>query len=160
MYLLLSTGSLSFLHNSKQGWLPRLESKQWKTNVKKLVGELDTVALPLQVDAAMMVLFYHDMVWQNVNRKMMNQHIFNTLKPGGSFLIIDHSTKKGSGLKDVETLHRIDKQSVIDEVTAAGFELTLDSDLLSHPEDTRDYVFTRDARTRRDQTDRIGFEIC
>lgn len=144
-----------FLNNPEQGWLPRLKSKQWQKNVKKMVSELDSMSLPVQIDAAMMVLFYHDTVWQNVNRKMMNQHIFNSLKKGGSFLIIDHSAKKGSGLKDVDTLHRIDKQSVIDEVTAAGFELAVDSDLLSHPEDKRDYIFARDAQTKRDQTDRM-----
>lgn len=144
-----------FLDNPDQGWLPRLKNKQWKTNVTKLVGELDTMSLPVQIDAAMMVLFYHDIVWQKVDREMMNRHLFNALKPGGSFLIIDHSAKAGTGIQDVESLHRIDKQFIIEEVTAAGFKLETDSDLLSHPEDKRDYIFTRDARTKRDQTDRM-----
>lgn len=144
-----------FLNNPKQGWLANFKSKQWKTNVVKQIGELDSMPLPLQLDAAMMVLFYHDIVWQNVDRKMMNQHIFNALKPGGSFLIIDHSAKKGRQLQDVKTLHRIEKQAIINELTEAGFKLEIDSNLLSHPDDTRDYPFYRDSKTKRDETDRM-----
>jgi len=144
-----------FLNNPKQGWLPRFESKQWKTNVSKLTGELDTIPIPLQLDSAMMILFYHDMIWQGVNRQMMNQHIYNALKPGGSFLIIDHQAKDGTKLQDVKTLHRIDKQSVISELTAVGFKLEKDSNLLSHPEDARDYPFYSDKVKQRDQTDRM-----
>lgn len=144
-----------FLNDPKQGWLPRFESQQWQSNVSKKVGELDTMSFPLQLDAAIMVLFYHDVVWQGVNREMMNQHIFNSLKKGGSFLVIDHSGKKGSGLKDVKTLHRIDKQTVIEDMLKVGFKLDVDSNLLSHPEDTRDYPFFRDSATKRDQTDRM-----
>jgi len=145
----------NFLNNPKQGWLPRLQSKQWQSNVTKVVGELDTVAFPLQLDAVMMVLFYHDIVWQGVNRKMMNRHIFNALKPGGKFLIIDHSGLPGSKLDGVKSLHRIDKQSVINELLSVGFTLSEDSNLLSHSEDTRDYPFFRDSKTRRDRTDRM-----
>ncbi len=144
-----------FLNTPGQGWLARLESPQWKTNVTKMVSELDTMQLPVQIDAALMVLFYHDTVWQNVNRKMMNRHIYNALRPGGSFLVIDHSAKAGTGLQDVDTLHRIDKQFVINEITSVGFKLAEDSNLLANPEDTRDYVFTRDVQTKRDQTDRM-----
>ena len=143
------------LNNPEQGWLAKLDSKQWQSNVSKSVAELDTMTFPIQLDAVLMVLFYHDIVWQKVNRTMMNQHIFNALKVGGHFLVIDHSAKTGSGLSDVNTLHRIDKQTVIDEITAAGFKLEADSDLLSNPKDTRDYPFYRDSKTKRDQTDRM-----
>ncbi len=145
----------SFLNNEGAGWLARLKSEQWQKNVVKSVEELDTINLPIQLDAALMVLFYHDTVWQGVNREMMNRRIFNALKPGGVYLIVDHSAKQGSGLDDVKSLHRIEKQVVIDEITRVGFRLERDSMILAHPEDSRDYSFVRDVKTKRDQTDRM-----
>ncbi len=145
----------AFFTNEENGWPARLKLPHWQGVVEKNIDELDTIKLGIGVDAALMVLFYHDTVWQGVNRQMMNQRIFNALKPGGVFLVIDHSAKSGTGIQHVKDLHRIDKQTVIDEITQAGFVLETDSDLLAHPEDTRDYPFTRDSQTRRDRTDRM-----
>ncbi len=144
-----------FFMDEKNGWPAKLNSPQWKKNVVKMIGELDTADFGVQIDAALMVLFYHDTVWQGVNRQMMNQHIYNAIKPGGTYLIIDHSAKPGNGTKNTDTHHRIDKQTVINELIAVGFKLALDSNLLSNPEDTRDYSFERDVRTNRDNTDRM-----
>ncbi|MFT4925997.1 MAG: putative methyltransferase [Phenylobacterium sp.] len=144
-----------FFADEKNGWPAKFRSPQWQKNVTKMVGELDTVNLGVQIDAALMVLFYHDTVWQGVNRQMMNQHIFNAIKPGGSYVIIDHSGKAGSGANETFKYHRIDKQTVIEELTKVGFELALDSDILANPKDTRDYSFERDVQTNRDNTDRM-----
>lgn len=144
-----------FFTDKENGWPAKLNTPQWQSNVSKLIAELDNANYGVLNDAAIMVLFYHDTVWQGVNRKMMNRHIFNSLKPGGSFLIIDHSAKAGSGIADVSINHRIDKQAVIDDLTSVGFELKIDSNLLANLKDTRDYPFTRDAKTNRDQTDRM-----
>ncbi len=144
-----------FLNTEGTGWLARLETAQWQKNVVKNIEEPDTINLPVGLDAVTMMLFYHDMVWQGVNREMMNRRIYNALKPGGVYLIVDHSAEPGSGLRDVKTLHRIDKNTVIKEITRAGFELEVDSDILSHPEDARDYSFVRDVQTNRDRTDRM-----
>lgn len=144
-----------FFADKKNGWPAKFNTPQWQSNVSKLIAELDNANYGVLNDAAIMVLFYHDTVWQGVNRKMMNRHIFNSLKPGGSYVIVDHSAKAGSGIADVSTNHRIDKQTVIDDLTSVGFELALDSDLLANPKDTRDYPFTRDVQTNRDQTDRM-----
>jgi len=144
-----------YFTDEKNGWPAQLKNKQWSTNVVSNTDELDTIKLPVQLDGALMVLFYHDTVWQGVNRQMMNQRIFNALKPGGVYLIVDHSAKSGTGIEDVDKLHRIEKQFVIDEITKAGFVLDVDSNLLAHPKDTRDYSFVRDQQTNRDQTDRM-----
>jgi len=136
-------------------WDKRLSSADWKKNVSKLVSDLDQLSLEKPVDLALMVLFYHDTVWQKTDRAKMNKAVFNAVKPGGNYLIIDHSAEKGSGGRDVQSLHRIDKELVIKEVTAAGFELVKDAELLSNPEDSRDYNVFRDAKTKRDQTDRF-----
>lgn len=93
------------------------------------------------IDAVTMVLFYHDLsreaAEQTVDTSDMNARIFAALKPGGTYLVIDHKAEDGSGWRDVSTLHRIDAQAIIDEVTAAGFELEEDSDLLANPADGR-----------------------
>ena len=97
--------------------------------------------LPDDVDVVTMVLFYHDLLResaeQSVDTADMNARVFAALKPGGTYLIVDHKAEDGSGWRDVGTLHRIDAQSIIDEVTAVGFELAVNSDLLANPADDR-----------------------
>ena len=65
--------------------------------------------------------------------------MFDALKKGGVYGIVDHSAAQGSGTRDVETLHRIDEEVVKKEVLAAGFKLDAESDILRHPDDTRDW---------------------
>src|SRR5690606_3346235 len=93
------------------------------------------------VDVAMMVLFYHDLMReaadQSVDTADTNRRIYDALAPGGTYVVIDHSAEEGSGWRDAMTLHRIDRQAVVDEVTAAGFELAEDSNLLANPDDDR-----------------------
>ena len=67
----------------------------------------------------------------------MNARVFAALKPGGTYLIVDHKAEDGSGWRDATTLHRIDAQTIIDEVTAVGFELAVNSDMLANPADGR-----------------------
>ncbi len=97
--------------------------------------------LPDDVDVVTMVLFYHDLVRgsaeQSVDPADLNSRIFAALKSGGIYLVVDHKADDGSGWRDATTLHRIDTQTIIDEVTAAGFELAIDSDILDNPEDGR-----------------------
>ncbi len=136
-------------------WETRLSSASWKVNVTKMISDLDDFKPAQPVDAALMVMFYHDTVWQKTDRSKMNEDIFNAIKPGGHYLIIDHSAEAGSGGRDTSSFHRIDKKMVIKELTDAGFKLVADSDILSNPEDTRDYNIFRDYKTKRDQTDRF-----
>lgn len=92
-----------------------------------------------ELDAVINVLNYHDYVWQKVDRAKLNAAVFAVLRPGGIYGIVDHSAAKGSGLRDVETLHRIDEETVKQEITAAGFKLDGESDALRIPADTRDW---------------------
>jgi predicted methyltransferase len=93
--------------------------------------------LPQNVDAVMMVQFYHDLTRDNVDTADMNRKILAALKPGGIYLVIDHNAEAGSGWRDASTLHRIDPATIKSEVTAAGFELVQDSPLLANPADDR-----------------------
>jgi predicted methyltransferase len=93
--------------------------------------------LPQNVDAVLMVQFYHDLTLDNVNTADMNRRILAALKPGGFYLVIDHNAEAGSGWRDASTLHRIDPAAIKSEVTAAGFTLVQDSPLLANPADDR-----------------------
>ncbi len=136
-------------------WEKRLSSEQWSKNVTPLVDDFENFKSDTPLDAAIMVMFYHDTAWQGTERDKMNTAIFDALKPGGVYAVIDHSAEIGSGIRDVKTLHRIDRDFVVKEITAAGFELVGESDLLSNPADTRDYHVFRDFQTNRDSTDRF-----
>jgi predicted methyltransferase len=92
-----------------------------------------------ELDAVICILNYHDYVWQKVDRAKLNAAVFAALKSGGVYGIVDHSAAKGSGLRDVETLHRIDEDAVKQEILAAGFKLDGESDVLRNPADARDW---------------------
>jgi predicted methyltransferase len=79
---------------------------------------------------------YHDL--HNVpdlNILAINNAIFNALKPGGIYFVLDHAAEAGSGGRDTNTLHRIDEESVKKEVTSVGFRLVGESNTLRNPAD-------------------------
>lgn len=57
--------------------------------------------------------------------------LMSKLEPGGLFVVIDAEAAEG---RDLEA-HRIASNVIVDEVTAAGFELVDESDLLANPAD-------------------------
>ncbi|HYC74521.1 hypothetical protein [Brevundimonas sp.] len=67
----------------------------------------------------------------------VNAAVLRALKPGGLYVIVDHHALAGSDLAAADTLHRIDLEAVKREVTAAGFVLEAESDLLADPADPR-----------------------
>lgn len=81
---------------------------------------------------------YHDTVWLGVDRARMNRAVFNALKPGGSYVVADHSGRAGTGTSETKSLHRIEESVVRREVEAAGFKLVAEGDFLRNPGDPRD----------------------
>lgn len=116
---------------------------RWKKpgyeNVKPIDGPLENVALPQDgsLDFVIIHLNYHDL--EPEARIAMDKRIFNALKKGGTYGVVDHSAKEGTGNQAAHTLHRIDKQLVIKEVTGVGFKLAKEGTMLRKPEDTRDF---------------------
>jgi predicted methyltransferase len=84
------------------------------------------------------VLNYHDTTYLPVDRAAMNQRLFAALKPGGHFVVIDHSGRPGTGISEGKTLHRIEESVVLDEVRRAGFVLETEGNFLRNPADSRD----------------------
>lgn len=91
-----------------------------------------------KLDLVTLVLNYHDITYLPVDRAKMNAHLFAALRPGGHFVVIDHSSRSGKGISEGKTLHRIDEAVVLDEVRKAGFVLEAEGDFLRNPADTRD----------------------
>ena len=108
------------------------------------------------LDAVTMILFYHDTVWLGVDRAAMNRAVFAALKPGGVFLIVDHSARLGDGTSVTDTFHRIEENVVIAEVQAADFVLDGSPGFLHNPDDMRDWNDSpRVAGDRRGTSDRF-----
>lgn len=142
---------------AEKPWSARLESPAL-AHVQRVDAEFET-PLPAdakQLDAVVMVLFYHDTVWFGTDRAAMNRAVWAALKPGGIFGIVDHNAADGRGVSDAQSLHRIERQVVIDEVTAAGFVLEASADFLRRPDDARDWNASPSAAgERRGQSDRF-----
>jgi predicted methyltransferase len=100
---------------------------------------------PLPADARNLDLVtfnfnYHDTAWLGTDRARMNRAVFDALKPGGVYIVADHSAKPGAGVNVAKSLHRIEERVVREEVQAAGFRLVESGDFLRNPADPRDVV--------------------
>jgi predicted methyltransferase len=91
-----------------------------------------------KLDLVTLVLNYHDITYLPVDRARMNARIFAALRPGGRYVVIDHSGRPGTGTSEGRTLHRIDEAVVLDEVRSAGFVLDKEDSFLRNPADARD----------------------
>ena len=91
------------------------------------------------LDLAVINVIYHDVANMPVDRARMNKLIFDALRPGGVYVVIDSSAKDGTGLSETKTLHRIDESVVKDEVQKAGFRLDGEGNFLRNPNDPRDW---------------------
>jgi predicted methyltransferase len=109
---------------------------------------------PQKLDLVFVSQFYHDMhnpAYGGPDIVPVNQSVFKALKPGGVYLIVDHSAP-GTGIAATNTLHRIDMAAVKTEVEAAGFKLEKTSDVLANPADPHTAnVFDPSIRGKTDQ---------
>ena len=124
-------------------------------NVTALVAPINAFAIPEPVDVVWIRQNYHDLYdpfMGPADVPAFNKAVFKALKPGGVFVILDHSAPDGSGLADTNTTHRIDAAVVKKDMAAAGFVFVSQSDLLHNPADTRDkVVFDPSIRGHTDQ---------
>ncbi|MEO6217599.1 MAG: methyltransferase [Sphingomonas sp.] len=144
-----------------------MEAKTDVENYKKLAGSADfpnvsaaiepatELTAPAKADLVFTAQNYHDYpdkFMGPVDPAVLNKAVFDALKPGGIYLIIDHAAASGSGLRDTDTLHRIDPAIVKQQVTAAGFTFVGESKLLANPADDHTIiVFDKAIRGKTDQ---------
>jgi predicted methyltransferase len=137
-----------------------LEGDRRYRNVAVLIDAADRFAVNEPLDMVWTAQNYHDLhdrFMQPIDIAALDRAIFRALKPGGVFLVIDHVAAAGSGLRDTETLHRIDPEAIRSEVTAAGFVFEAQSDVLRNPEDS--HLLPVFDATIRHRTDQIVFKF-
>lgn len=124
-------------------------------NVVRLDEEFEDCSIPKGLDAALLVRFYHDFGWQGVDRAAFNKLVFERLKPGGIFGVVDHNGKPGTGISEGKRLHRIEADFMQKEIEAAGFVLEAESFVLQDLEDTLDWSIFDPKHAGRDTTSRF-----
>jgi predicted methyltransferase len=141
---------------AERPWSERLE-KPLMNHVRRVDSEFDDPLPGIDdLDAVLMVLFYHDTVWMETDRDQMLKSIFDSLAPGGVFGIVDHAAAPGRGASDAEPLHRVEEGTVIAEVQRAGFVLEARCTALENPDDPHDWnASPRAAGARRGTSDRF-----
>jgi predicted methyltransferase len=107
-------------------------------NISVLHAPLEKFFAPEVVDVVWTSRNYHDFhdkFFGPADLAVVDKAIYDALKPGGVFIVLDHAAEPGSGLRDTETLHRIDEDAVKKEVEAAGFKFAGESKVLRNSKD-------------------------
>jgi predicted methyltransferase len=122
-------------------------------NVNVSVEKVAELKLPEKLDMVWTSQNYHDVHnVQGIDVGAFNKAVYDSLKPGGIYIVIDHATEKGAGFTATSTLHRSDPDAVKSEVMAAGFEFVGSSDVIANPAD--DHTAKVFEQGLRDKTDR------
>jgi predicted methyltransferase len=124
-------------------------------NVEAAIRSLTDLGPAGSVDRVWTAQNYHDMhlkAYPAGTAAAVNKAVYTALKPGGFYIILDHSAKAGNGFGDVDTLHRADEEALKAEVLAAGFKLVDTSRALANASDDRTKnVFDPAIRGKTDQ---------
>ena len=129
-------------------------------NAEILMAENNELTLaPSTFDAVMLVLSFHDLYyvapdagWPAIDVERFLAELHKGLKDNGIVGIIDHRAAAGASSDSGNTLHRIDPAIVVEQMSAAGFILDGESDLLrSSTDDYSRSVFDPEVRGRTDR---------
>lgn len=124
-------------------------------NVSIDVQPFGTVKFPKPLDIAWVTQNYHDLKiakYGTVGTLAFDRAVYAALKPGGIFFILDHQGAPNLSDADIEKLHRINRDQVVKEVTAAGFKLADEGDFLRRPaDDHTKSIFDDSIRGHTDQ---------
>ena len=116
----------------------KMAAEAGHSNVSIQLVKFGEFNLPQKVDLVWTTQNYHDLhvaEYGPVDIASFNKRIYDALKPGGVYFILDHQANPGTDDAQIAKVHRIEKAQVIKEVTAAGFKLVGESDVLHRPAD-------------------------
>jgi predicted methyltransferase len=105
-----------------------------------IAAALEGLRIPEELDVFWISQNYHDLhdkFMGPVDTAAFNKAVYEALKPGGIYVILDHSAAPGAPAEVTETLHRIEASTVRREVEAAGFKFDSESSILANPVDPR-----------------------
>ena len=124
-------------------------------NIVVQQSPINAFSVPESVDVVWIRQNYHDLYdpfMGPADVPAFNKSVFKALKPGGLYIVIDHSGPDGTGLASTNTTHRIDAAVVKRDMAAAGFVFEGESDTLRNPADPRTaLVFDKSIRGHTDQ---------
>ncbi|MGZ3423761.1 MAG: class I SAM-dependent methyltransferase [Polyangiales bacterium] len=129
------------LKNDQVDRMQTLANEPGRENVEAVSADL--VAMPAATqpaDVLWLHLFYHDLHTALIEARRataahFNRAVYERLKPGGYYVIVDHSAAVGAGTSDAQSLHRIEPAFAREEVEAAGFVLDAESTMLANKDD-------------------------
>jgi len=123
-------------------------------NVEIVQQSFTELKVPEPCDVIFTAQNYHDLHLARFKLDVarVNAQVFAALKPGGAYVVIDHSARAGAALDVADTLHRIDPAIVRRELEAAGFVYDGSLEVLRNPADTLELsVFDEKIRGKTDQ---------
>jgi len=116
---------------------------------------LEGLKFPEKLDLFWISRNYHDLhdkFMGPVDTAAFSKAVYEALKPGGFYVVLDHSAAIGAAADVTETLHRIESSTVRREVEAVGFKFDSESSILANPADPRTAkVFDQTVRGHTDQ---------
>jgi predicted methyltransferase len=129
-------------------------------NVTVMVQPIAQLDIPKGVDMVWTSQNYHDLhdpFMGTPDMARLNKAIYDALKPGGIYIVLDHAAAAGTGTSKTNDLHRIDPAVVKAEVTAAGFEFVGESDAMRNPAD--DHTLPIFDKSIKGKTDRFIYKF-
>jgi predicted methyltransferase len=103
-------------------------------NVTPIHGDLPDASLKGKADVALTALNLHD-IYNSAGEDAavaLCKGVYEDLKPGGTFIVIDHVGIAG---QDNKMFHRIQLSQAKEVLAKAGFKIDAESDLLKNPKD-------------------------
>lgn len=151
------------LHNNK-AYLAYVEksineriAKGELDHITRLVSEVDDLEFGQeQFDSAILVATYHDFFYKDEGWDFPAEtaipQLLQSLKKGGTLLVIDHQAAKGAGKSVTKSLHRIEGSFAKQDIISHGFTFVKESSLLANDKDPLDIsVFTPKIRRKTDR---------
>jgi predicted methyltransferase len=132
---------ISDLKKDLVGSMRKLAEEPGRENITVVSADLIKLEeVRHSVDVVWLHLFYHDLHTELTQKRgataaAFNRAVFDQLKSGGVFVIVDHAAASGAGESVTQSLHRIEPPSVRQEVEAAGFVFDEESVLLAREDD-------------------------
>ena len=132
---------LAHFKSDPVGRMRAMAKEPGRENVEVISADL--VALPESsrpADIVWLHLFYHDLhtallQTRGASPAAFNRVVYQRLKPGGFYVVVDHAAAAGTGTSHAESLHRIEPAAVRGEVETAGFVLDAESSVLANRDD-------------------------
>lgn len=123
-------------------------------NIAVIPTGIASFTLPEQVDVFWTSQNYHDLFARarNIDIAKVDKLIYDSIKPGGVLIVLDHAAAAGTPIDPDDKLHRIDPAAVRKQLEGSGFRYDGESTVLRNPaDDHTKSVFDPSIRGHTDQ---------